>query len=141
MKARGIFNWPAGERRSDRYGMIGVYDANYDGTARCKPSFDVAALRAMAGQRATISATVVETRDSGHIGDLFRGIYPSRPQVGQVFDLGVGELLIDSIEGQTVFGLSPDDGRDVDWFDPHTLYQLHDQTVELEIKPSELNRN
>lgn len=124
MKATGTLSWPRHERISDRYGSIHL-----------TPNVPGAELEAMAGQRVSIRAVVVEARQSAHVGDFCRGIYPSTPDVGQHFDLGAGALEVDYVEGALCFGLRPDDGRDHDWFDPHVLYRLHDQTVEIEVVP------
>jgi hypothetical protein len=32
-------------------------------------------------------------------------------------------------------GVQPQDGREMDWMDPHALYRAHDQTVELSFEP------
>jgi len=134
MKTQGIFSWPRSERVSDRYGAIGMYETNYNEDATAAVVLDKVALRQLRGKRVHIAARVLEARESGHIGDLFRGIFPSQPAVGEVIDLGVGEFFTDTVDGQFVFGLEPDDDRVIDWFDPEKLYRLHDQTVELDIE-------
>ena len=132
----GIFSWPPRERRSDRYGTISITATNYDGSAETFVNVDEARLRSLVGKRTRLVATVVEARESGHVGDLFRGIYPSKPNVGEVIDLGTGTFFIER-DGETpCLGLIPDDHRDHDWFDPHKLYRLHDQTVSLEVTPA-----
>jgi hypothetical protein len=86
---------------------------------------------------------VVESRPSGHAGDLFRKILPPEQPtpVGTVIDLGEGELFVwhendDGFPtGGIHIGLRPDDGRKTDWFDPNLLYRLHDQTLEIFIEP------
>lgn len=125
MQATGILSWPRAERISDRYGFIHL-----------TPNVPADAIEAMAGRRVSITCVVVETRQSGHIGDLFRGIFPSTPDVGERFDLGSGVLEVDRVDAALCFGLRPDDGRDSDWFDPHVLYRLHDQTVEIQVSPA-----
>ena len=73
----------------------------------------------------------METRQSSHIGDIFRGISPSTPQIGDSIELGEGTLFVSaSPEGQWV-GLEPDELRNSDWLDPEALYRVHDQTVVL----------
>lgn len=132
----GIFSWPGAERRSDRYGVIGICNQNYEGSAHVPDAGWAAPISALHGRRCKIMVRVIETRMSWHIGDLTRGIFPSTPEVGAVFDLGVGELFVEATEGfdhETV-GLKPDDDRRSDWFDPLVLYRLHDQTVEITIE-------
>lgn len=136
MRAKGIFTWPAEERRSDRYGMVALACANYDETAHARVELDEAALMFLCGRRVRIVATVLESRESGHIGDIFRGIYPVRPEIGEIIDLGSGAFVVAPTYYEDIpltFGILPDDGRDVDWFDPRLLYRLHDQTVRLDI--------
>jgi hypothetical protein len=79
----------------------------------------------------SLVAEVIATRKSTHIGDLFRGIFPSTPKLGARIVLGHGALFYN---GNQV-GLKPDDGRENDWLDPHSLYQAHDQTVRLIFVP------
>jgi hypothetical protein len=76
---------------------------------------------------------VTETRESGHIGDLFHGFAPSMPDVGEVVDLGVGILDAERVEwcDDPTIVLKPGDGREHFWYDPRKLYRLHDQTVDL----------
>lgn len=134
MTITGIFSWPGAERRSDRYGMLLICPMNYDETAHATVTLDVPRLERMAGSRVSLRAEVVEARDSGHIGDIFRGLYPTKPDIGETHDLGTGTLRVSPSgfdESPIVFGLEPDDGRDTDWFDPRILYRLHDQTVRL----------
>lgn len=131
----GIFSWPAPERRSDRYGLILISDTNYDGDASSPFELDGAAIQALSGQTCNIKVTVLETRKSGHLGDLFRSIYPTKPEVGEVINLGIGGLFAEWVDTFFCFGLKPADGRPDDWFDPKKLYRLHDQTVKVEIVP------
>lgn len=126
MKATGTLSWPRSERISDRYGSIHL-----------TPNVPEAELETLAGLRVSITGVVVETRQSGHLGDFARGIFPTTPDVDERFDLGTGMLETDRVEGAVCFGLRPDDGRDHDWFDPHVLYRLHDQTVEIEVIPQQ----
>lgn len=130
----GILSWLPEERRSDRYGMLLMCPRNYKETTHVTVVLNVPNVERMAGSRINLRAEVIEARDSGHIGDIFRGIYPSKPEVGQTFDLGTGTLIVAPSgveESPVTFGLRPDDGRETDWFDPRILYRLHDQTVRL----------
>jgi len=73
------------------------------------------------------------------VGDLTYGIKPSRPNVGEEVDLGVGTLLLYPAADATVsiqFGLQPDDERERFWFNPEKLYRLHEQTVDVFIWPT-----
>ena len=129
----GVFNWPRGERVSDRYGAVTLYE---------DPDNDNVVLRAEAceladGEFGVLMARVIETRQSYHIGDIMRGFYPSTPQISQEIYLGTGRFFI-QLQGeiQTV-GLKPADGRAHDWLNPERLYQAHHQTVELYFIPGE----
>jgi len=123
----GIFGWPPYERKSDRYGFFFL-----DSGKACLETKNVLGL---VGRRVRLSAVVIEARDSKHVGDLFHGIFPSRPSVGEVVDMGTGTLSLgpksDGTQGEMVIGLVPEDGREYFWIDPRKLYRLHDQTVEL----------
>lgn len=134
----GIFGWDATERRTDRYGSFtldktgysynGVYDdAKWD---------NVEQLEALVGKRVKIEATVIVDRDSAHIGDLSRKIFPSRPVTGETIVLGIGKFFISPASwsaSQFSVGVEPDDGRANDWIEPVKLYRLHDQTVTITI--------
>lgn len=134
---KGIFTWASEERRSDRYGFITVMRECFNENSTSMASItDMASLALLTNKRACITVKVIETRESGHIGDIFRGIFPSTPDVGQEFSLGVGKLLVKPADWSPIgieIGLYPDDGREDDWLDPNILYQLHDQTVEITV--------
>ncbi len=73
-----------------------------------------------------------------HIGDLFRGVSPSTPKVGETIVLGTGTFFTEptdwyaeGVKFSLAFGLDPDDGRETDWLDINSLYRLHEQDVEL----------
>ena len=135
---RGVFGWDGGERRSDRYGVVNLSRSTFESTI-CDIAIDRAAAASVNRKRCRLRARVLEARDSGHIGDLFLGIYPSKPDVGEVVDLGVGTIAIQpswEADGVAV-ALRPDDGRVDFWIDPRKLYRLHDQTVELFAEPTE----
>ncbi len=136
--AKGVFTWDGSERRSDRYGTFAIARSSYDETATAEATVDPA-VKKLEGSRIKITIEVNEIRESGHIGDLFRGISPSTPEVGEVIELGEGELFIEGSDwpvGRMMFGLLPDDGRDADWLDPYKLYRLHDQTVSVFMEKS-----
>jgi len=76
---------------------------------------------------------VVESRDSGHLGDRALGLVPCRPAVGETVVIGVGRLALKPSDTPlgVDFVLAPEDGRPLFWLDPRRLFRLHDQTVEL----------
>jgi hypothetical protein len=82
----------------------------------------------MAGKHGRLVAIVKEVRPSHHVGDLYHGVFPQTPQVGQHIMLGKGTLFF--ADDETV-GIRPDDGRDTLWMDIKALYNAHDQTVTL----------
>jgi hypothetical protein len=146
---KGIFTWNADERRSNRYGGFFLGDSNYNESRFCPDAYcDPDNLEQFQEQKVKITATVVETADSGHMGDMFlflpetpdQHIKPSRPDVGEVVVVGVGTLLVRYYEegvGKKAFFLKPSDGRNKFWIDPRVLYRLHDQTVTISIEPTE----
>ncbi len=134
VRIEGVFTWPSAERRSDRYGVVTVDRQGCQVLLDVAVSCDVAALRLMAGRRVRVTAHVVEVRTSGHIGDIFRELFPTTPAVGEEHLLGEGVLFLEELEWSPIgvgLGLLPEDGRSTDWFDPRLLYRLHDQTVLL----------
>lgn len=137
---RGIFTWDGKERHSDRYGAFAIDVGSYDENSRFEAAGWDAPPANLAGTVCRITVRVLEARESGHIGDMFRGISPSKPDVGEIVDLGRGRLFVEDCRfsiGKVAVGLLPDDGRSTDWFDPRKLYRLHDQTVEVTIFPSD----
>jgi len=127
----GILSWNGSERRSNRYGVITLCPANYEETAFFPVSWDEDLLQELNGKRVRLTATIRETRKSGHCGDRFLKVFPSLPKVGDSINFGVGTLTLEFNEKTRAVGLRPGDGRDQLWIDPRKLYRAHDQTVEL----------
>jgi hypothetical protein len=128
----GALTWPRGERVSDRYGTVGLMATGQSYGDYFADYAFVDVHQVPEGSRGRLRATVLETRDSGHIGDLFRGLFPTTPEVGEVIDLGSGVVFYERVEDAPYIGLRPDDGRTSDWLDPQALYRTHEQTVRLE---------
>lgn len=135
--ASGIFVWGMSERRSNRYGYIGCTHETYDNDVHTNVYLNED-FHKLLGKRVRMTCVVKEARKSGHCGDMFLKIFPSMPEVGTEFVLGYGifdwEQNVDW-DGDC-FGLIPMDGREKFWMDPRTLYQLHDQTVEIYVTES-----
>jgi hypothetical protein len=111
---QGVLNWSSRERISDRYGYVTL--DGYD-------KFNIN----RSGSEGELICEILETRQSNHVGDLFHGIFPSTPKVGEEISLGKGLL---SFNADAV-GLKPKDGRTKWWLDPKALYRVHCQTVRL----------
>ncbi len=133
----GVLTWDGSERRSDRYGMVWLMEDGFTSQTRESPEsiLDVAACKSLAFQRGTLVATVIDARQSTHIGDLFRGIFPSTPDVGERIVLGTGQAHREYQPYGLTIGLKPDDDRDFDWLDPKALYRAHEQLVALTFEP------
>lgn len=135
----GVLTWYSQERRSDRYGTVylldmepGVEVVNYSDP---RDPEEVPLDTAPAGQRGRLCVEVVARGKSGHIGDLFHGLFPpsaekDMPAIGSVHVLGEGTFFVDPDCGPGV-GVRPDDARGVFWLDPKVLYLLHEQGVRL----------
>lgn len=137
----GILTWFARERRSNRYGSFYLSRSSYTGEGVATVSFDRALANSLDGKRVRVQAVVRTARKSGHIGDLFLGIQPTQPEVGEVVVLGIGTLELDDSgelsEDVPAIVLHPEDDRDDLWIDPRRLYRLHDQTIELQIEETQ----
>jgi hypothetical protein len=134
----GILTWGSNERVSDRYGTVYLMaEGNSSLTAAPSPSLILLpAVSHHRGKPGKLVVRVLAARDSTHIGDLFRRIFPRRPKVGQEITLGTGVLFSEPVsDGGVQVGLRPDDGRDHDWLDPRALYDAHEQTVSLYFVP------
>jgi hypothetical protein len=123
----GTFGWHRFERQSDRYGTVGLWDDN-DLAADYVEGIKKVPL----GTRGALRAEVLEQRESGHIGDLARGIDTrQRVDEGNVVTLGEGTFIRENYARGTYAGVQPYEPRDTDWLDPKLLYQLHDSEVRL----------
>lgn len=129
----GILTWNAGERRSDRYGSVWLMNDGHTSETEGEPQhlLDISACKDVVGKRGRLVAMVVSPRKSTHIGDLFRGLFPSIPDTGEEITLGDGTAFLEKTDLYFAFGLSPDDGRDHDWLNPANLYRAHEQLVTL----------
>ncbi len=116
----GILNWDRGERVSDRYGFVKLFTSLGSEETLL---FD----EAHKDKKGRLVAKVIKTRKSDHVGDLFHGVFPATPDVGENIILGKGILVVDD----DAVGLKPEDGRDSMWLEIKKLYRAHLQTVEL----------
>ena len=101
----GVLTWNRGERVTDRYGTVFLQnDENSD---------DIVPLEGHSsyGEKGTLLADVKKTRNSPHIGDLFRGLYPSTPEVGDKVVLGEGTLFFEEFSANLM----------IDWSTPSTI--------------------
>jgi hypothetical protein len=137
----GVLTWYRQERVSDRYGTVyllnmepGVEVVNYysEASGPEEAPLDTSPV----GRRGRLCAEVVARGKSGHIGDLFHGLYPpsaeeDMPAIGSVHVLGEGTFFVDPDLGPGV-GVRPDDADTRRfWLDPKVLYLLHEQGVRL----------
>ena len=126
----GQFGWQRRERVTDRYGAVALFDTG-DG-----PALNLEVFTRIEGQRGHLEAVVIETRQSAHLGDLFRGLFPETPEVGEVIRLcEPGVAFVERGDCGLQVGIRPDDDRKVDWLDPEAMYRCHDQTVRLVFWP------
>lgn len=140
---RGELSWPPFERVSNRYGMITLGEENRSTSTSHPPTaFLLDTVQSLLGRKGTLIALVKETRQSTHIGDLFRGIFPpplGSVRVGEEFILGTGtffavKIINGTVEGTWGIGLVPRDLRVDDWLFVNALYATHEQTVEIWFK-------
>ena len=125
--AIGPLNWPGSERRSDRYGRIAFW-----GQDIYEPVVNSTLMHELVGKSGKLRCRIRQPRKSTHIGDLFRGLFPSLPEEGEDLFLGEGEFFItEEVEGAVPFGVRPHDGRDSDWLDPEQLYRCHESICEV----------
>jgi hypothetical protein len=133
---RGVLSWNSVERRTDRYGTIWLLPEGSSSLTSDQPASLVKYAREWDGEFGDIIAVVTASRESTHIGDLLRGIFPSRPEVGEIIVLGSGLLYFEpSLHGGHDVGLVPTDGRARDWLDVPALYRAHEQSVALYFHP------
>lgn len=135
----GILSWDGAERRSDRYGSFALISGSaFDSKSSVVVSLNKELLKSLIGKRVRVVCTATETRKSGHVGDLFHGIMPSTPEVGEEICLGVGIMGSEiGWDGSPTIMLVPDDGRTRFWIDPRLLYRLHEQTVSVHVEETD----
>ena len=89
--ATGNLTWNSAERRTDRYGSVRLTDAAAGDTdVFLAPEMDE-----LEGRQGRLVAEVLEPVDSPHMGDLFRGLSPTTPDLGERVVFGEGELFIE----------------------------------------------
>lgn len=129
----GVVTWQRRERVTDRYGAIFLTEIPDGPVVEMPDCYD--------GQKGSFIACIREARQSQHIGDLFRGLTPPKEPlpVGTEIVLGAGTLFregLSDIAGIAV-GLRPHwiltrfEKWRHDWLNPVSLYQVHNQTVDL----------
>lgn len=131
---QGIFMWSGPERQLGRYGVFWMGDETFDCKIKCEPYFDYDAAVALTGQNVKLFCKVLENRASGHAGDRLLEIFPSKPDIGEIVELGVGPCYLEAdgfAPGGFAIGIRPTSDRERFWIDPRKFYRLHDQTVEL----------
>lgn len=136
---KGIFGWDRADRRTRRYGGVQLHTTNYAQSVTVDAQVHQEAIHNLQG-RVRLYGKVIESRVSGHVGDLFLRIKPTQPEVGEIVELGVGQIVLEasSYSPLPCILLTPEDGRREFWMDPHKLYRLHDQTVELYAEETDL---
>jgi hypothetical protein len=129
---KGILTWNGHERRCDRYGYVWLMEyGDSESPHKAAPITG----KKLNGRFGTLTARVLEARKSTHIGDLFHRVFPRTPEKGAEIRLGEGFLCFDKDEDHESVGLRPADGRDTMWLDIRSLYDVHEQTVELIFTP------
>jgi hypothetical protein len=97
----GVLTWDGRERRTDRYDTVYLIAAGRNSLTK-GPSPSLVKLPEEPLGAGTLWAVVLETRESTHIGDLFRGIFPlkltTRKGLSDV-DMFVRRFFVDCIEG------------------------------------------
>ena len=124
---KGRLTWDRSERISNRYGAVYLMvDGDSLSLAPINIPFEIA------GRHVHLIAKVLETRQSTHIGDLFHGVVPRTPKVGDVISLGDGLITLGkNCEGAATVVLVPVPMREHFWMSIRALYDAHEQTVEL----------
>lgn len=132
----GVLTWDGKERRSDRYGTVWLMPdgtTSLSGEEYPKSLINAEMAHGLIGKYGDLICVVKNVRESTHIGDIFRSIYPRKPEIGQIIVLGSGRFFTEPAHNGGVFvGVSPDaDEKVADWLNPRSLYDAHEQLVEL----------
>lgn len=133
---QGAISWSRGERISDRYGVVGVFNENsMEQTVTKGAGLDLNKIEQISGTKGQLVCEVIETRQSTHIGDIFNGFFPITPEMGEIIILGSGSIFHENTDGFDYVGLEPEDERETFWLNPEMLYRAHEQTVKLYFIP------
>jgi len=134
----GVLSWDSDERRSDRYGTVMLLAEGIDShSIRDEAGVWLTANLPKIGTLGRLCVRVIGVRKSTHMGDVFRGILSTTPDLAQEIYLGTGKIFYGECAGvYPTVGLEPDDGRTSDWLDPEQLYKVHEQSVELYFEPA-----
>ena len=129
----GVLTWSGAERRSDRYGTVWLMNDGATSETEGIPVNKVSIpLPPLEGVRGELRVKVIDARVSTHIGDIYHGIFPSKPEVGEIITLGQGTFFTeDGGEWGRFVGLRPEDDREFHWLDVPALYRAHEQLVEM----------
>ncbi len=140
----GVLTWHPYERLSDRYGTMFLMTDAPPSFLHEPCGYVAVPDDAPVGLPGRLVAEITATRQSTHVGDLFRDLPAQTPEVGERIVLGQGRLFretVDREEGIEAVGCTPEpeDDRDSDWLDPRALYRAHHQTVRLLFETAEPN--
>lgn len=116
----GELGWITEERRFGRYG-----------TVLLEPNILRVTANKLEGKRGKLVAVPVKLQEPVHIGDLFLGIVPTKPELGEYLVLGEGTFFIFESLGYTNVGVRPDNYNQIPWLDCNALYKAVDQVVDL----------
>jgi len=111
-----------------------VYLFNYENRNDSTLLLDFQLIKRLSGCLGTLKASVISTRQSTHVGDLFRSLKPTTPNIGEVIELGHGFLFYEYHDILSI-GLRPQKARETDWLNPQSLYRCHHQVIELYFQP------
>lgn len=132
----GALSWPSYERKSDRYGTVNLNKEDCeDNVITDKLNVLENVIKSNLGKSGTLSVKVLETRQSKHIGDFFRGVRPTTPKLGEEFELGSGGKLFSEVTNDGILCVGLKKRKQDNWLDIHALYKAHEQTVELYFTP------
>jgi hypothetical protein len=115
----GQFGWNGIERRSDRYGLVRLFQVDQ----KNKP-VDLFG-KDLEGQKGRLIAHVIKSVQSEHMGDMFRGIKPPNPPIpiGSKVLLGEGYLCFERVGEENV---------------PHELSETERRDRELQQRMTDL---
>lgn len=127
----GVLGWYRAEADTGRWGTVLLADA-----AGGRVQFPAAPI----GQRGTLTATVLAHRSAAYTGTRQRPAAGHTTTVGEVIELGCGELFCDTdIEGAAAvaIGVRPPwcEAHHLGWLDPEALHRAVGQHVRLEFTP------
>lgn len=116
----GYLNWSKGERQTDRYGTVKLFDES-------PSSGEATSMKLLSAPIGSYGQLIAEVIERGNSAFTDRTV-----KVGDKLTLGEGILFLDVDDwGGENIGLKPLKDKDINWLNPKVLHKVHRSKVRL----------